>query len=224
MRVKETILTILSVAFILTGCVNNKNISKTELLNKNESLSEIFSKMFYKNENYPYIYQIYLSKRGEYINDSNILDNLNLLCKNRGGKVMYINDFVTKYKLDKNSIADRCFTNLDIDKVCFIPKKPIPKILFVWEDGAKVNKHYYFNYVQTGQVGGTKFAYISNTPTSVVVTHTAEAHIKVCLPDQQNWSYFFQSARKAYLAKEKIAKKEKIKEEQKKDDDGFRRF
>jgi len=224
----KVILMILSVIFILTGCVDNKNISRTELLNKNESLNKIFSKMFYKNENYPYIYQVYLSKRGEYIDDSNILNNLDLLCKSRGGKVMYVNDFAIKYKLDKSSIADRCFTNLDIDKVCFIPKKFVPKILFVWEDGEKINKHYHFDYVQTGQFEGVKYAYISNTPTRIIVTHTVESHIKVCLPDQTDWPYFFTSARKAFLEKQKLLAKKKIELERKKKeeelDDGYRRF
>ena len=226
MKIKNIVLTALSSVLLLTGCADNKNISTSELLNKKESLNQIFSKMLYQNDNYPYIYQIYLTKRGQYVDDSKILNNLNILCKSRGGKVMYINDFLSKYQLDESSIGDRCFINpkIAINQVCFVPNKPVPKILFVWEEGQRVNTQLHFNYVRTVNVGGIKSAYVGYAPSSVIATHTAEAHIKVCIPDQKNWIYFFKSAHQAYLAKQKVIKEEKLKEEQKKNDDGFRRF
>ena len=225
MKMKNVILTTLSIAFILTGCADNKNISRSELLNKQEPLNQIFSKMLYKNDTYSYIYQIYLTKRGKYIDDSKILNNLHTLCENRGGKVMFINDFLSQYKLDSDSVGDRCFINpqLAINELCVIPKQ-IPKILFGWEDNHKINTHLHFNYVNTVNVGGVRSAYISNTPTGVIATHTAVAKIKVCMPDQKNWIYFFKSSQKAYLAKQKIIKQRKLQKEKQKNDDGFRRF
>jgi hypothetical protein len=223
---------------ILTGCaISNKSVSNEFITNKSNSLSDIFSKMLYQNKTYPFIYQKYLIFKGSsdnklYDEMSNFNNQLKLLCKSRGGKVMSVIEFDRKYKINKEDMLDRCFKEMPYFDMCIENNNSsIPRVLFVWNAGNKETHRYYADYVHrfreyNSLLGGYQnYAYINNIPSRIVVKEFNQVEEKVCLPDKEDWEYFFKSARKAYDSKRaEEEKKQKKKIEKQKLENSFRRF
>jgi len=227
---KKTFISVGASILLLTGCAN-KNVSDSYITSKNHSLKEIFSSYLYQNENKPYLFQKYLvSNNANADLVSDFYRKMNLLCKSRGGIAMNIFDFGEKYKLSLNDFPDRCISSMDNGStyLCVInSKSKIPKVLFLWSGGQKQRQRIYANYVHTFVSGGVKSAYISRVPTLEEKEYQSATEL-ACLPDQTDWPYFFTSARKAFLEKQKLLAKKKIELERKKKeeelDDGYRRF
>jgi len=223
---------------ILTGCgISNKSVSNNFITNKSNSLSDIFSKMLYQNDNFPFIYQKYITFKGSnsnriYDEIINFNDKLKLLCKSRGGKVMSIFDFSKKFKVNKDDMLDRCFKEMSYFDMCVKNNNSnIPRVLFVWNASDEKTHRYYADYVHkfreyNSLLGGYQnYAYFNGVPSRIVVKEFNQVEEKVCIPDQDDWKYFFKSARKAYYVKqaeEEKKQKQKLKEEKLKN--SFRRF
>ena len=226
--IKRVFFTFFLISFFV-GC-SNKQVSKEFLTNKNNSLDTIFSKILYKNDDKPYIYQMYSFKKGKIIEQDSLVsdfeEQVKLICSSRGGKMMSLFEFINKYKISRVDMLDRCFINLGNFNLCVVDHgEEIPTVLFVWNDSEKESHRYRANYVYTTIIGGRKFSYIGNAPSKIDIDNVIEAEKKVCIPDKDNWKYFFISAKKAYMIKEKEKKleiqKRKQQEERK---NTFRRF
>lgn len=203
--------------FLLTGCgVVHKNIDKQTLLNRNNSLNLIFSKMLFKSKEYPYFYTISsIAFKSQDANKkiSEFKKNIELLCQARGGKITSIYDYanrVAKISIDEN--RDRCFLLRNekysvLNNICYLDNK------------TKTPLFIYGYNIKHKLVSIKKFSY-----------HVDKRYINryVCLPDKSNWNYYFEAAHKSYLEKKKEfyrkLEQEKIKQKKLEQQDSFRRF